>query len=149
MSEFTWKTEMRGLPESARTEEEAAERRAARAADRLYGQAAARRMDDGRWSITTMPDYGTFATVVMVSADDMRALAQAVRDTDHNGAPRTWPRLTEPSEDVTQVRQTGGNRTVWTRMRGGHYWWAPGWEQGVDWAQVLTWGEVEEVRTDG
>lgn len=61
-------------------------------------------------------------------------------------APRRWPRLTDPPPSVRQVRQTGGNRTTWTRVGvAGYYWSAPGWESGVDWAQVLRWGEVEEV----
>jgi hypothetical protein len=62
--------------------------------------------------------------------------------------PRTWPRLQDPPDDLRVVRHTGGAQTVWTRMgEGGHYWSAPGWESGVTWAQVLQWGEVEEVLT--
>jgi hypothetical protein len=57
---------------------------------------------------------------------------------------RTWPRLVDPPENVKQVRQTGGSRAVWTRIDM-YYWSSPGWEQGVDWAQVLRWGEVEDV----
>jgi len=60
--------------------------------------------------------------------------------------PRRWPRPTDPPPSVKKVRHTGGNRTVWTRMgEAGYHWSAPGWEHGVDWAQVLRWGEVEEV----
>jgi hypothetical protein len=59
---------------------------------------------------------------------------------------RVWPRLTDPADSVTHVRQTGGNRTVWMRMGAGNpYWSTRGWENGVDWAQVLRWGEVEDV----
>lgn len=57
---------------------------------------------------------------------------------------RTWPRLTDPPDSVKAVRQTGGNRTVWTRMDE-YYWNTRGWENGVSWAQVLRWGEVEDI----
>lgn len=67
---------------------------------------------------------------------------------DASETTRRWPRLTDPPESVQAVRQTGRNRIVWTRMEsGGHYWSAPGWEHGVTWAQVLRWGEVEEIAT--
>lgn len=59
---------------------------------------------------------------------------------------RTWLRLTDPPEAVRTVRQTGGSRCVWTRIgESGHYWATDGWESGVDWAQVLRWGEVEDI----
>jgi len=61
-------------------------------------------------------------------------------------APRTWPRLLDPPDEVAKVRTA---HTVWTRMgEGGHYWSAKGWEDGVSWAQVLRWGPVEEVKDE-
>jgi transcriptional regulator with XRE-family HTH domain len=66
---------------------------------------------------------------------------------EKQGPVRTWPRLLDPPADVTQVRTENG--TVFTRMdRGGHYWSAKGWGNGVSWAQVLRWGPVEEVKDE-
>lgn len=84
MSNYTWKTEMRHSTASARTSAELEELQAARAADKLRGQAAARRLEDGRWCITVMPDRSTFAQDCVVSADDMRALAHATLDADRH-----------------------------------------------------------------
>lgn len=61
-------------------------------------------------------------------------------------APRTWPRLNDPPDDVKRVKT---QHTIWTRMgEGGHYWSAKGWEDGVSWAQVLRWGPATEVEED-
>jgi hypothetical protein len=72
--------------------------------------------------------------------DTARAIAHAILGADR----RVWPRLTDPPETVQVVRQTGGNRTAWTRtdLR---FWTARGWPNGVSWAQVLRWGEVEDI----
>lgn len=60
-------------------------------------------------------------------------------------APREWPRLNDPPTDVQHVRSMTG--TLWTRMAvDGHYWSAPGWDDGVSWAQVLRWGPITEVK---
>lgn len=73
---FTWKTPMRASVGG--TDED----RAARQVDRLGGQVAAQRLDDGRWQVIVMPDAGTFDSMATVSAEDMRALAHAILDAD-------------------------------------------------------------------
>jgi len=61
-------------------------------------------------------------------------------------APRTWPRLLDPPDEVTKVRTDTG--TLWTRMEvGGHYWTSGGYyPSGVSWSQLLAWGPLEEVK---
>lgn len=78
--EFTWKTRMRALPTSAKTDEEHAELAAARAADQLRGQAAMSWLGDGRVQLLVMPDRGTFSSEVVISVDDAVVLAQAILD---------------------------------------------------------------------
>lgn len=62
-------------------------------------------------------------------------------------APRVWPRLIDPPDDVRHV--VSGTGTVWTRMEGGgHYWSSRGYEGGVPWTQVLCWGPVTETKKE-
>ena len=75
---------------------------------------------------------------------DALDLDLALVDKADPGAPRTWPRLTDPPDDVTVVEGPAG--TVWTRMDGGHYWGSKGWVGGVSWMQVLAWGPITEVK---
>ena len=81
---YTWKTEMRASATTARTDKEAEARTAARAADRLHGQAAARRLDDGRWQFTVMPDAQSFMADATISRDDAVRLAHAILDADRH-----------------------------------------------------------------
>lgn len=66
MSRFDWITPMR-----KNTDED----RAARAVDKLYGQAAMKILDDGRVQLVAMPDAGCFNVAVTISREE--ALAQA------------------------------------------------------------------------
>lgn len=70
--EFTWKTEMR------RSANGSIEDQQAREVDQLHGQAAAGRLEGGRWQIHTMPDAGSFGTDAVISDADARTLALAV-----------------------------------------------------------------------
>jgi hypothetical protein len=59
--------------------------------------------------------------------------------------PRRWERLTNPFDGVRKVRVIGSDQ-VFTAMDGeGDYWSARGWEAGVPWTRVLSWGPLEEV----
>lgn len=75
---------------------------------------------------------------------DDRETAQAIAHAVLGVTRRTWPRLTDPPETVQVVRQTEGNRTVWTR-RSLRFWTTKGYPEGVSWSQVLRWGEVEDI----
>lgn len=72
MSMFTWRTEMRANLNG--TDED----QAARRVDKLEGQAAMNILDDGRVVLHVMPDLGTFASAVIISADDAVALARVI-----------------------------------------------------------------------
>jgi hypothetical protein len=54
------------------------EDRAARAVDRLHGQAVATVLDDDRMQLITMPDRGTFSTAVIVTREDALRLADMI-----------------------------------------------------------------------
>lgn len=58
-----------------------------------------------------------------------------------------WERLSDPPDRVKAVRliPSGGI----ARRLDHRYWQLTGWPNGVDWAQVLRWGPVEEVKDDG
>lgn len=78
MSHYDWKTEMRasdrgtgpdGLTLGPRT-------------DKLHGQAAAIFHDDGRVTLTVMPDAGCFPAQATISADDARQLRRILTGRD-------------------------------------------------------------------
>jgi len=80
MSMFTWRTEMRASGYSGEADEEVRTLKAARAADRLGGQAAMKILDGDRVQLFVKPDAGTFASEVVISADDARALARVITE---------------------------------------------------------------------
>ena len=80
MSMFTWRTEMRASGYSAEADEEARTLKAARAADRLRGQAAMKILDGDRVQLFVKPDVSTFVSEVVISGDDARALARIVAE---------------------------------------------------------------------
>jgi hypothetical protein len=68
MTNEIWKTPMRANVNG--TDED----QAARAADRLRGQAAALLLDGDRIQLLTMPDRGCFSTDAVISRDDALGL---------------------------------------------------------------------------
>jgi len=86
------------------------------------------------------PDLASLPLLLDVLGQEL-----ALVDKVDPGAPRSWPRLLDPPDDVKKVVSETG--TVWTRMQdGGHYWTSPGYPNGVTWAQVLRWGPVKEMK---
>jgi len=80
MSMFVWRTEMRASGYSGETSEEKRTLKAARAADRLRGQAAMKILDGDRVQLFVKPDVSTFVSEVVISGDDARALARVIAE---------------------------------------------------------------------
>ncbi len=85
------------------------------------------------------PDFASLAPYLDALGFDLALLEKVAPD-----APRTWPHLGDPPDDVVAVKTAAG--TLWARMDGGHYWSAKGHEKGVPWPQLLRWGPITEVK---